>query len=337
MMNKTKVSVIMSAYNAQAFIREAVDSILNQTMGDFELLVTDDCSTDDTLKILKSYHDDRLIVIENNKQQGLTANLNSMIERSSGEYIARLDADDVSDLSRLEKQVIVLDSNPDIFMVCSYVKAIGNRSGINKPPLKHDDIAATLLFFNPITHSSVMFRNDGTKYNINYKKAQDYELWTRLFREGKRFFTIAEPLVSFRYHHLQISNIGKTDQLAFATQVKINELQQLGIDINDKDFSFVINYLETGLIENSNELYRVLALFSEIETKNRQNKVYSKVALKRVIKIRCVRIYTRLKDRNSINIRDRINLFRRAFSLLLFKAIIASRFNSHIREGQYGQ
>lgn len=322
-MYKTKVSVIMSAYNAENYIKEAVDSVLSQSLRNFELIITDDCSTDNTLSIIESYNDERLVIIENKEQNGLTFNLNQMIAIAKGEYIARLDADDVCSPSRLIKQAEFLDENQGIFLVCSYAQAIGDKKGIIKTPVSTKEISATLMFRNPIIHSSVMFRNQGIQYSLDYKKSQDYELWVRLSEMGMKFHTIEEPLVLFRYHNFQISNASKSDQLKYSIQVRVDEIKRLGIDINSKICEQYVKYLENGKIETQSQLYGMMSLLEDIREKNEERLKYDRKAFSKVLKSQYVGFFISIRESENIELKDKIVLAFRARSFLLLKVLVA--------------
>lgn len=170
-----KVSVIMSAYNAQECIAEAIASILNQTFENFEFLILNDGSTDRTQEIIESFSDPRIQIIKQ-KNQGLTKSLNTLIKKARGTYIARMDADDVSLPERFEKQISFLETHPDIVMC-------GTQCDAYPVPCLHTDIKKMMIFHNPFVHSSVVIRSSVLKenlYNESFKYMQDYELWTRI-------------------------------------------------------------------------------------------------------------------------------------------------------------
>lgn len=170
-----KVSVIMSVYNAEKYLRESVQSILGQTCTDFEFIIVNDGSTDTSKEILESFSDPRIKII-NQKNRGLTESLNTAIRESKGMYIARMDADDISFPERFEKQISFLDTHPDIAMC-------GTQCDVYKVPQTHRDIKRMMLFHNPFIHPSTMIRSSVLKQNLydtSFRHLQDYELWTRI-------------------------------------------------------------------------------------------------------------------------------------------------------------
>lgn len=323
-MNEIKVSVIMSAYNSDSYIREAIESVLNQSLMEFELLITDDNSLDKTKEIIKEYTDKRVVLIENNEQKGLTANLNNMIKVAKGKYIARLDADDICDIRRLELQCDYLDHHLDYFAVCSYAEAFGSKKGIIKMPKSYKDISASLLFSNPLVHSSVMFRNEGVLYDSDYLKSQDYELWTRLIHDGKKIGIIKNPLVLFRYHESQISCVSKEEQLKFANAVRYRALKWLGVNCNNRVWENYQDYLCNGIVRDNFQLKYLLKLFNKMILVNKRTKEYDNISLKKAIKRQYILMFFSIKNNRKINYGDILYVFLKAFSPLLFKCMIAN-------------
>jgi glycosyltransferase involved in cell wall biosynthesis len=158
---KPKISVLMTAFNAESYINKAVDSVLKQNFKNWELIVVDNKSTDNTLKILERFRDFRVNLIKLNKNIGRVAALRLAYDEAKGEYIAILDADDVSNINRLKKQSNYLDSNPKIGLVASWIEFIdgnGQKIGEFRPPIKPNEIHQCLGFRNITLHSSVMYR-----------------------------------------------------------------------------------------------------------------------------------------------------------------------------------
>lgn len=185
-----KISVIMSAYNAEKFIEEAVESILRQTFTDFEFIIIDDASSDKTPSILRnfSYKDPRIKIITNEKNLGLTKSLNLGIENSRGEYIARMDADDISFPERFEKQVKFLDENKETGVVGAWAKVI-DEEGKEIDEFDYEEIDSQtvrkeLIKSNVIIHPLAMIRKSVLEkvggYDESFQYAQDYDLWFRI-------------------------------------------------------------------------------------------------------------------------------------------------------------
>lgn len=197
----------MSAYNSEKYLALAIDSLLQQSYSNFELILFDDASSDNTRNIIKEYaeKDSRIIPLYNDQNRGLTANLNQGIKQSKGIYIARMDADDISLPERFEKQVCFLDNNPEIDLLGTYAIDIDDfdkEIHLRMMPQQHQEIIHLLPKANPITHSSVMFRKESFKkidfYNESYRTTQDYEMWFRAAGIGLKFHNLNEVLLKYR-------------------------------------------------------------------------------------------------------------------------------------------
>ncbi len=228
-----KVSVIMAVYNGEKYLREAIESILSQTFKDFEFIIVDDGSTDRTPDILKEYEkkDDRVKIITNSKNIGLTKSLNKAIKIAKGEYIARQDADDISLPERLEKQVEFMDKNRDIGLVGAFYYEIGeNGSIVSKKilPTKDTYLKKILIKYNPFFHSSIIIRRKVFSkvglYDEKFKKAQDYELWFRVARFYK-LTNIPKFLIKRRYTKEMISQKNESEQIYWAQKARIKAIK----------------------------------------------------------------------------------------------------------------
>lgn len=182
----SRVSVLMSVYNGERYLGESLTSMFDQTLSDFRLIVVDDGSTDKTWDILGNCLDRRLHLIKNDENIGLAASLNKALALSRGEYIARMDADDINLPDRLEKQITFLDQNQDIGILGTRVDFIdddGRRISTWKTPTHPIVVDWSLRFSNCIAHPSVAMRrtvlNDLGGYNTEYRYGQDYDLWAR--------------------------------------------------------------------------------------------------------------------------------------------------------------
>lgn len=194
------VSVVMSVYNNESSIRAAIDSILAQTFTDFEFVIINDGSTDKTSDVLASYDDPRIKVITQTNH-GLIYSLNLAIKKSKGAYIARMDADDLSDVHRLEQQVNYLQGHPEITALGSafaMTDDAGKTIQVFARPGRSIDIARQLYVQNPLGHGSMMIRKqaliDAGGYGSDKRHIEDYDLWIRLHKEGIYFAVIPEAL-----------------------------------------------------------------------------------------------------------------------------------------------
>ena len=208
-MNKQPlISILMPIFNASAFLHEALESVMRQTYTNFELLVVDDGSTDDSVAIVKCFKDERIRVISN--LHDFIVSLNIGINESTGKYIARMDADDIMLPHRLQTQFDFMEAHPDIDICGSYAASFGDMNGIMQRPTDHAEIISTMLLMNPLLHSTVMIRRSvflqsGCRYHSGYPCAEDYKLWTDLSLKGFKFANIPEPLIRYRISPQQVT------------------------------------------------------------------------------------------------------------------------------------
>ena len=208
-----KVSVILPTFNSSLFIYEAISSILKQTHKNLELIIIDDKSTDDTIKIIKLFRDKRIRLIETKQRLGIAYSLNLGIKLSKSKFIARMDSDDISEPNRIEEQVNFLIKNKHIDVVGSSIKIIDEVGRVNKfitYPKSNYEIKFFMCLGCPIVHPSVMMRKSiFEKYGIYYKDdyAEDYELWSKLLDKNVKFYNLDKYLLKLRKHK---NNASKT-------------------------------------------------------------------------------------------------------------------------------
>ena len=210
-MKNPKVTVLMSVYNGDKYLNEAIDSILGQTFKDFEFLIVNDGSTDKTGEILKSYNDPRIKMINNEKNIGLTKSLNKGLKLARGEYIARQDADDISMPGRLEKEIEFLEQNKSVGLVGTDYLIINEKGNVVQIVTclnGNRELKAKLLEGNQFGHGSVILRREciekvGT-YREEFKFAQDYDFCLRI-AEVYDVANISEPLYKWRIDSKSIS------------------------------------------------------------------------------------------------------------------------------------
>ncbi len=231
-MKNNKVSVIMPAYNVEKYVSEAIESILNQTFTDFELIIINDGSTDNTASIIDEYakKDKRIRFINHSKNKGLIAVLNEGLDLCNGQYIARMDSDDISLPERFAKQVAYLDTHPECGVLGTWFHVFGNKDYINNTHPKKLDILKILQGCF-VAHPTVMMRKSvidkyGFRYDADYKHAEDYELWSRMIFVTE-IHNLQEVLLQYRWTDTNISVVHSQTQQNVAKQVKQNILDKL--------------------------------------------------------------------------------------------------------------
>ena len=207
MQGKSKVSILMGIYNCADTLSDAIDSILKQTYVNWELILCDDGSQDDTYQVASKYKEkypDKIILLKNKKNIRLAATLNHCAKHATGKYIARMDGDDLSLPDRFEKQVDFLDRHPEYALIGTYMKAFDEKGEKNIIPIKEIPVKTDLPKFNPFHHATIMMKREVFEALEGYRvsklttRAEDVDLWFRFFANGYKGYNIAEPLYLVR-------------------------------------------------------------------------------------------------------------------------------------------
>ena len=280
-----KISVILPAYNAELYIREAIDSILNQTEPDFEFLIFNDGSTDATDKIIKSYNDDRIVYKNEETNIGHLDLLNEGLSIAKGKYIARMDADDVALPNRFEEQFNYLEAHPDVGICGSWYEQIGDETGIYKKPVTFEEIQYHLFYGCPLTHPTVMMRNEFLKkYNLKYDKkyyyAEDHEFF---FRSSFHFKLVNLPIVLLKYriHATQIGSAKWMQQLQVKNAIQAKIFATMLRSCSSSDMAWLVDFFTEHSIPNQTWLYEVDSFKQRIIDENEEKAVYPLHILRR--------------------------------------------------------
>ena len=285
--NTPKVSVIMPVYNAELYLKETINSILNQTYGDFEFLIIDDGSTDGSFQILESYTDRRIKLLQNEQNIGYVKTLNKLIELSTGEYIARQDNDDISFPQRLEKQVRFLDGNQDIGICGTNALIFGKLNNISFFPVRDEDIRVFMLFNSPICHPTVMLRNSlfvelEDKYDESFCPAEDYALWYKLSKKTK-IANLSEILLKYRVHDKNTSTINVKAKNDNANRLRMEVFKQtLSMKVSFEEIELLSLNTNIELMDYEN-LMSYEGLLIRILNRNKAIKYYNERALRNLL------------------------------------------------------
>lgn len=237
-----KVSVIMAVYNGERHVREAIDSILCQTFEDFEFLIINDGSTNGTREVVLSYGDARIRLVDNEKNNGQTRSLNRGLRLARGQFVARQDADDISEPERLANQVAFLEKRSEVALLGSWYKEVdteGKLIACRRLPCDWTNIRWSLLFYCPFVHTSVMMRKSVVLgqigfYNEAFEYSQDFELWCRIARRLP-VANLAECLVRFRINPSSMTATYR-DKVYEGHRTRIETMTHLlGWDNTDKE------------------------------------------------------------------------------------------------------
>lgn len=295
------VSVIMSVYNSEKYIAETIKSILKQTYHNFEFIIVDDCSTDNTYSVLEEFQkqDQRIRLIKNDSNQKQAFSRNKAINLAEGKYIAFIDADDTAHPNRLQTQLDFMELNPNID-VCGSYYYLFNANGIKfkqKPPIIHAEIECQMrLFGSCIAFPSVFIKTAILKefiFNESMEgNAEDYELWIRMLDKEVIFWNIPEYLLYYRVHSSQASQINLTPIYSFVNSIRYKTLKSFFPSWSDTKINEAILIMKNSKI-NLN-LFRYFILLRKIYQANLNIKAFDNTVLKKTL--------------NRISIRKRFHL-----------------------------
>lgn len=281
-----EISVVMSVFNGQDYLEEAIESILNQSFKNFELIIVNDASVDSSKIIIESYQDDRIVVITNEKTLGLAKSLNKALKLAKGEFVARMDADDIAVSNRLEvqlNQARVLNCD----VLGASVDAFSKEGKIERWnfPTTYPEIFLKGLYSPPFAHPAVLFRKElvlGLMYNEDCKYAQDYELWSRMLFEFKitKVFNLNECLLKYRLHENQVSTEKKTIQQAIRLNVFKSNLKRLNIQVHDE--AFMLCLLSNAVFQLS-QFKMILAYLKQLIQCNQFDRLLLQIHCKQLL------------------------------------------------------
>jgi len=284
-MIQLKVTVLMTVYNGKDFVAEAIESILGQSFRDFEFLILDNKSTDGTVKIIEQYEDSRIKLICNEENMGQAAALNKGLLLAQGQYIARMDADDVSLPFRLEKQVAFMDANPGVGICGTWVQTMGYDAGhVRKYPTGRKNIKGYFLFCTVLAHPSVMLRKemfqkyDLLKYDSSFSPAEDYDLWEKA-SHFMEIDNIPEILVLYRLPHRKNRDEKDIVKADFSDTVRTRALHRLMPQISYEEI-FLHNNLCRGVFPGKKELNE---WFFKIQSENKKQNIFEEPYFSRTL------------------------------------------------------
>lgn len=288
-LSQPTVSVVMPVYGAERYIGDAVRSILQQTMSQFELIVVDDCTADRSIAIAQSFDDPRLRVIHHGSNRGLSEARNTGIRGARGRLIALLDADDVATPHRLAAQVQAFEREPEL-IACGGSKQCIDANGrfhgsVHWHETDPDRIGATMLFRNPFCVSTMMFRRsvfDSVLYRSDVRVTEDYEFMVRASRLG-RVRNIPTVLVHYRVHPTSLTSTKLPLLLDWHRTIAREQLRELGIDASERQMDL---HMQAALPDSRIDVPLLRDLLGWLQRLTRENQSvrrYSQQALDDVI------------------------------------------------------
>ena len=273
----------MPTYNVAPYIKEAIDSVLQQTYNDFELLIIDDCSTDDTISVVRGIKDPRIRIVQNDKNVGLAENLNRGLSRITTEYVARMDGDDIAEPFWLEREVAILDSHPDIGICSGGFERFGTVKSLVRFPEQHEDCMANMLFECSVivpTFRMSLYRDYGLRYSTDAFPAEDYRFWAECLRVT-RIYNIQETLFHYRMHPTQICTARREEQQRKVAQVRRYMLEWLSEDFAEEEKEYYTDSFMATQIASKQDLHERKAFCRKMIDKNHSVGHFDEEALRR--------------------------------------------------------
>lgn len=245
------VTVLMAVHNAAAHLREAIESILQQTFADFEFLIYNDGSTDESAAIIRSFTDSRITLIDNPVNRSVSPNMNEGIERARGRYLVRMDGDDLADPQRFAKQVAYMDAHPEVGLCGTAVQYFGASNTLIQLPEDNATIQQTMWLQNAFYQPSVIIRTSvlresGLRYDVAFEFAEDYKLWSDMCAVTQ-VHNLPEPLLKYRIHPHQISRRQSLKQQQVSAAIRKEQMQRLGIRLRpEQEATFGLLTIDNG-------------------------------------------------------------------------------------------
>lgn len=290
----------MPTYNVATYVKEAIKSVLRQTYTDFELLVIDDCSKDNTLEVVRSIGDPRIRIEQNEHNLGLADNLNRGLSLITTEYVARMDGDDIAEPFWLEKEVAVLDANPEIAICSGGFERFGSVKSLVRFPERHEDCLANMLFECSVivpTYRMSLYRDHGLRYKTSAFPAEDYRFWAECLRVTK-MFNVQETLFHYRMHSSQICTARRPEQEIKVAEVRRYMLEWLSPDFSTEEVDYYTGQFMSPEISSKEDYNERKAFCGKMLEKNLTVGHFEEKALRqRLDKHLQQRLYSTIVDR----------------------------------------
>ena len=299
-MKSPTLSIIVLVYNSELYLKDAIDSILNQTFKHFELIIIDDGSSDNCLDILNTFHDSRIKFLYNSENRGIVFSRNKGLNEANGKYIAMFDSDDIAYPSKFEKQIKFLEQNSDYGLIGSWVEIIDNKNNkitdSYKLCAKAKKIPSILLFRNYFINSAVVFRKDllgNFKYPNGYDIGEDYFLWIFLSTKTK-VWNLPEYLVKYRIHNNSVTK--KTEALRNGEKkIFSNLFNKLDIEQAKHDYKSHFLIKNNDIIVKKNDLINIEKWIILLYSQNKKQQVYDRRIFIQVLFNRWLKVISKSK------------------------------------------
>lgn len=300
-MSKLSLSIIIPAFNAERYISQSIQSVLNQTYNNFELIIINDGSTDNTRVIIESFDDERIKYFENEKNQGIVYSRNKGLRIAKGDYIGMLDADDIAYPEKFETQINFLEKNGDFGMIGSWARFI-DENGKHMPggwklKAKPEMIPSLMLFKNYFLQSAVLYRKECiTKFTFKegFDILEDYLIWLEIIKKFK-VWNLQEYLLDYRIHSGGITKTHQEEKVEKEKKVFRIQLLEMGIDTTEQEIELHLLIRDDSKITKIKTLKLIEKWLIKINDHNLKTEIYNHKMLTRVIFNRWLKVCFKAK------------------------------------------
>lgn len=327
-----KVSVVMPAYNAGKYIREAIESVLDQTFTDFEFIIINDGSTDCTKDIIMEYDDPRIVILENEKNSGVVVTLNKGLDAAKGEYIARMDADDIAVPKRLTIQTEYMDKHPEIGVLGTGIRVFGvdiepyDRVFTTNP----NQLKSELIFSSCVAHPTVMIRkavldSEHFRYDKNYAGAEDYVLWWGISQKAK-IATVPNILHYYRIHRNQITQDKSEKYEKMMYELMECRLHDMQVAVSENEKQALFTYCMGKFQEYNVRSFQVfLNALSQILLANKQTHMFQNKSMHHVFELSVIFAL----NNSDLSKEERKKEYKKAVSMGIFTPLMRLKVAYH--------
>lgn len=288
-MNSPDVSIVMPVFNAGKFVEKSLQSLLDQTFRNFELIIVDDCSTDKSLKIVSGFKDERIRILKNETNRGIVFSRNRGLSEIRGRFYAPFDADDIARKDKLEKQVKFLDSHPEFAMIGTWAKLIDDKNKLLPKKWKLNStperIPSIMLFRNYFVHSSIMVRSNfisQEKYRAGFDVVEDYKFCADIAMHHK-VYNLPEYLIHYRVHDKSAMRIDKERMKAQDIKIYRYLFDLLKINLSETDLNCIFALKCDRKIDDRDLLMEIHNFLEMILVKNRDQELFDQRQLLKTI------------------------------------------------------
>ncbi len=277
-MNKPLVSILMPLYNGERYVRQAIQSVVEQTYTNWELLVLNDGSTDNSEQIVREFTDERIRYMQNAENKGIVYTRNRLFELAKGDYWAILDCDDIAHPQRIAKQVAYLQQNPQCVLGGTWATKINEgktRIGKLQPPVANENIRINQLFQSSFVQSTVMLRAEAmqnVQYNADFPVAEDFDLWEHLLQKGKGH-NLPEYLLEYRWYEGNTSTTKEALMQQLRNAVLARQLRQLG-KFSEQEIEQIATIGSLQIVVEKNFFKKAKQALLKLQNTNKQAQKY---------------------------------------------------------------